>query len=939
MPRRSQTCRAGTRAKPPRASASHATRRPRAQAALLLDVQLGSMKGVMWLVRGSYFVFLQPLQKHVFLQPLHTQNSRLPMWRGGGGVHDQRGGAGTLQAPGSASRFDVLQDIVRQMGMDDMVVACLASMLQGRRPADEKEMPMDAATIATYSESGDMQTALENGLACAFSRAFETQLRFLQRHGGVPGPPPAAAGHLQQQGDPAQLSAQFAAVPSEGGYLQAVQVEASGGPGPASKRMQTYASLLGCPAPESHRESSLKAKKRRREELTRLLASLNSLIPAHLQRVAQKNGAGRRAVGVGGRSLHDVLHSAVEHVRHITAAEGRVKKNVARGCMHSPSSDASDAPSGRDTQRDCVSASDLDTVMREALLSSASLKCIEVDLRRHSSRKYLCKVVKLGRGTQELIGDVPWGAEMLMGSDFVDMLHPADVVVFLELVAEALSSLQGPSDEPSTGGPMLEPASGRASSKPVLVRIVRFFRHRFAQGRHLPPCHPAAADLCAEAADASDGGALGQGHPLGSVFQELDHDPLLQFTTASSASEASARRSSITVCQYQRVRMQLAVGDHSGRARARGGGECKAEESAELGEAPHQQASVRAVLFMLEEPQGDDGTEACMPAARTEDAAAYAVAAAACGNVMHASSSGAAAASRACSSIPSAFPSAATTLAQDAGRARNVERGRGGACGAGETVAGVEEISELMWRVNGIYAIDSLNSTTSPGAIRKAWGAEFLSHRLKEEMSFVQRIAGRVSSWCVPSLTTALYNHLQVHVELSMDDDNVPRVCTHMRLSFTNMFATPWKKTSDHRLDGKHPIAFENTAKQGTPLWLCWGLKKSASEISIHRFLVGEVQDEASSSQRDDTIDTTPTSPTSAARRSTAGRHCAEIKFSEIQEARARVTLTSYHPDLGGQYFLSCSKLAECDKALLRYSGSAQEESDPEPQSNQAWVF
>ena len=130
------------------------------------------------------------------------------MWRGGGGVHDQRGGAGTLQAPGSAaSRFDVLQDIVRQMGMDDMVVACLASMLQGRRPADEKEMPMDAATIATYSESGDMQTALENGLACAFSRAFETQLRFLQRHGGVPGPPPASAGHLQQQGDQAQLSA------------------------------------------------------------------------------------------------------------------------------------------------------------------------------------------------------------------------------------------------------------------------------------------------------------------------------------------------------------------------------------------------------------------------------------------------------------------------------------------------------------------------------------------------------------------------------------------------------------------------------------------------------------------------------------------------------------------------------------------------------------
>ena len=694
------------------------------------------------------------------------------MWRGGGGVHDQRAGAGagTLQAPGpAASRFDVLQDIVREMGMDDMVVACLASMLQGRRPADEKELPMDAATIATHSEPGDMQTALENGLARAFSRAFETQLRFLQRHAGVPGPPPAAAaGRLQQQGDPAQLSAQVAAVPSEGGYLQAVQVEASGGPGPASKRMQTYASLLGCPAPESHRESSLKAKKRRREELTLLLASLDSLIPAHLQRVAQKNGAGRRAVGVGGRSLHDVLHSAVEHVRHITAAEGCAKQNVASGCMHSPSSDASDAPSGRDTQRDCVSASDLDTVMREALLSSASLKCIEVELRRRSSGRYMCKVVELGRGAQELIGDVPWGAEMLVGSDFVDMLHPADVDPFFELVAEAHSSLQGPSDEHRAGGAMLEPARGRASSPPVSVRIVRFSGHRFAQGRHLPPCHPTASDLCAEAADASNGGALGRG----SVFQELDHDPLLQFTTAPSALEASsaagapARRSSITVCQYQRVRMQLAVGDRSGRARARGGVEGKAEKSAEasLGETPDQQASVRAVLFMLEEPQGDDGTEPCMPAARTQDAVADA-AAAACGNDVHASSSGAAAASRPCSSIPSPFPSPATTLAQDAGRARSVERGKGVACAAGETVAGVcmgvEEISELMWRVNGIYALDILNSTTSLGAVRKAWGAELLSHRLKDEMSFVQRIAGRVSSWCVSSITTALYRHFQ----------------------------------------------------------------------------------------------------------------------------------------------------------------------------------
>ena len=88
-----------------------------------------------------------------------------------------------------------------------------------------------------------------------------------------------------------------------------------------------------------------------------------------------------------------------------------------------------------------------------------------------------------------------------------------------------------------------------------------------------------------ESSDASDGSALGQG----SVFQHLDHDPLLQFTHASSVSEASAaagaRGSLITVCRYHRVRVQIAVADRrsaTGGERARGA-----------------QCPVRAMLLML----------------------------------------------------------------------------------------------------------------------------------------------------------------------------------------------------------------------------------------------------------------------------------------------------------------------------------------------------
>jgi len=68
-----------------------------------------------------------------------------------------------------------------------------------------------------------------------------------------------------------------------------------------------------------------------------------------------------------------------------------------------------------------------------------------------------------------------------------------------------------------------------------------------------------------------------------------------------------------------------------------------------------------------------------------------------------------------------------------------------------------------------------------------------------------------------------------------MDHDGVPRVTSHLRLSFTNMFSTPWKQTMDSRLDAQHPIAWENTRKQGARLWLCWTLTKSGTEQIIYK--------------------------------------------------------------------------------------------------------
>ena len=64
-------------------------------------------------------------------------------------------------------------------------------------------------------------------------------------------------------------------------------------------------------------DSAMNAKKRQRMQLAGLVAKLDPLIPSNLRRKAQKNGAGRRAVGPGGRSLHDVLLDAVHAVQCI----------------------------------------------------------------------------------------------------------------------------------------------------------------------------------------------------------------------------------------------------------------------------------------------------------------------------------------------------------------------------------------------------------------------------------------------------------------------------------------------------------------------------------------------------------------------------------------------------------------------------------------------
>jgi len=148
--------------------------------------------------------------------------------------------AGLQTVRPSATELDVVKGFVRSIGLEDLLAAQLASMLQQRRPVDEKKLPIDPAAIAKHLNPGDMKAAWQNGLADEFARAFEEQLRLFQLQGTAM--------------DAAHMNAKFADSTSEGDYGD--MEEYLGGIekhiGLAAVKMYEGMQMQCCDAPESN---------------------------------------------------------------------------------------------------------------------------------------------------------------------------------------------------------------------------------------------------------------------------------------------------------------------------------------------------------------------------------------------------------------------------------------------------------------------------------------------------------------------------------------------------------------------------------------------------------------------------------------------------------------------------------------------------------------
>ena len=226
---------------------------------------------------------------------------------------------------------------------------------------------------------------------------------------------------------------------------------------------------------ESH-ETKNELRRARTRKKSLKLAELDALLPCEYRKRKQENGAGRRSAGLGGRTLEDVLQDTKRFLSemstvtrwHSAPAADQVEReriaaqptaNAEGATRHALESEAElffvPWPPSLGSSGTTV---EVNAEMRDGLLSSHSLMCIEIELSADVMSPWT--VVGASQGTREFFEFAPWGE--LLGKDLLYIIHPADSSAFLSL------------------DPRQRKGEGQdCYQHPVFVRFPRFSLHRF----------------------------------------------------------------------------------------------------------------------------------------------------------------------------------------------------------------------------------------------------------------------------------------------------------------------------------------------------------------------------------------------------------------------------------------------------------------------------
>jgi len=140
-------------------------------------------------------------------------------------------------------------------------------------------------------------------------------------------------------------------------------------------------------------------RKQGRRNMNKMLAHLDEILPKTFQSSPSPNGAGGRAVGAQGRSLHDVLNDTVRYFKHIRQEALHKAHGVERA-----------------------------EAVKGSLTSAKSLLCVEVEGGKGDS----CTITGLGEGAKSFFKHSPWGDAI--GHSIAHFIRCEDLPAFHRLV-------------------------------------------------------------------------------------------------------------------------------------------------------------------------------------------------------------------------------------------------------------------------------------------------------------------------------------------------------------------------------------------------------------------------------------------------------------------------------------------------------------------------
>ena len=489
-----------------------------------------------------------------------------------------------------------------------------------------------------------------------------------------------------------------------------------------------------------------------RDRIKRLVGTIDSMLPPSFRSSAQRNGAGNRSLGGGGRALTDVLQDLLRYVSHHRQMWPQACIGAGAAC-----SAASEA----------VSVSP--DVIRESLLRARWLICVEVEM--NVEQDWI--ICREGDGAARIWAAAPWGSSCVghslsqlvhrqgpfpgaqttamiecVQSDFctamIECVQTADFcTAMIECVQtadfctvspdfSALNSLwertrAAVSEEGCAPEDSKDRLSVNQEEQSVSLRLVTFFHLATASAGCIPCCkyerYALRLHLCPPAIGVVDTSSGGQQHVL---VVATPHTPVGDVVHGGAHLQGRTKSAGGSIKLQQDSLYAEAV-------------DAQAEWAPQ--HAPHIEC---AAIGGEEGPAGQ-----CHEPFMRKDP----------------------------------LPRCVTEVLS---------------CAA-------------MMSFNGMYELDKMSASNmtargdtllTPCHVREAVSDS--NGVTSDELSFLQRLSG-ATWWCRQSLSGWTYRFLQAHFELFLEDNGVPRLRVHYRLRVrlpVGTFQTPWRVTANLRLDG-----------------------------------------------------------------------------------------------------------------------------------------